>query len=298
MTNNGFLAQLAAGEILISDGATGTNLQEMGLPIGTAPEVWVIENPDAIRALNQQFIRAGAEILLTCTFGGTCLRLRAAGLDEDFGVLNSRAVEITRGAARGTDVLVAGSIGPLGHRVTPHGDVSEAAAEGEFTAQAELLCAGGVDLIVIETMYDVNEASAAVSGVRHVDRDIPIVCSFSFDRDYRIWTGERIEDIAGIVGKMSVDVLGINCGCSPAENLEILGKLKKLTDKPIWFKPNAGLPKINEDGVPIYPVTPAEMGAAVPAWIEAGAQIVGGCCGSSPAHLAAISEQVNRWRTH
>jgi len=296
MKNRDFLRQLSAKKVLISDGATGTSLQQMGLPLGAAPEGWVLDKPDAIATLNRQFIDAGAEILLTCTFGGTRLRLAESGLGEHFEEVNRRAVEIASAAVRGTGVLVAGSIGPLGRRVVPQGDIRADLAEAAFAAQARLLCTAGVDLIVIETQYDINEANTAVSGVRGVDRDIPIVCSFSFDQGAQTWAGSSLEGIARIVGGMAVDVLGINCGRSLLENLEILMMLRSLTDKPIWFKPNAGLPEVDDNGMPVYPVSPEEMGLAVPAWIEAGAQIVGGCCGTSPAHLAAISDQVFQWR--
>lgn len=291
-----FLELLAAGEVLISDGAVGTGLQQIGLPIGAAPESWVLENPGSILELHNQFIQAGAEIILTCTFGGTRARLAEFHLEAKFAAVNRQAVEIARTAAEGRDVLVAGSIGPLGFRLAPDGTMSVDAARTEFSKQAELLCDEGVDLIVIETQYCVNEARAAVNGVRSVDEDIPIVCSFSFDRDACTWTGEGLEDIVAVIGSMAVDVLGINCGLSLTQNLEALKRLGQLTDKPIWFKPNAGIPVMNEDGVPIYPIAPVEMGAAVPRWIEAGAQIVGGCCGTSPVHLREISKQVRRWR--
>lgn len=293
MTENQFLARLSDNAVFVSDGATGTNLQQMGLPVGAAAEVWVLENPDAIRRLNQDFVNAGADILLTCTFGATPMRLEASNLAQEFEKINQKAIEITQSVAKGKDILVAGSIGPTGHMLEPLGTVSAAEAEADFSAQAQLLCAGGVDLIVIETQFDLNEASAAVRGVRAVDGNIPLVVSFSYDRGTRTMMGVNAAKMAATIGVMDVDILGVNCGRSLQENRQVLQELRQATDKPIWFKPNAGMPEMDDEGKPTYSVSPKEMGALVPVWLEAGAQIVGGCCGTSPEHLSEIAKVVH-----
>lgn len=285
--------RLAAGEVLISDGATGTNLQQQGLPVGAAAEAWVLDNPEGIRSLNRAFIEAGSDILLTCTFGGTKLRLSASNLTEKFELINRKAVEITQEAAQGQGVLVAGSIGPTGHMLAPLGTVSVEEAEENFREQARLLIESGVDLIVIETQFDINEALAAVRGVRDIDPKIPLVCSFSYDRGVRTMMGVKPSGMAADIGAAAVDILGVNCGRSLDENLQVLTRLREATEKPIWFKPNAGMPETDEEGKPTYSVTPEEMGSLVPAWLEAGAQILGGCCGTSPAHLEAIAKAVH-----
>jgi 5-methyltetrahydrofolate--homocysteine methyltransferase len=292
MTRKGFLDRLNEGQILVSDGATGTNLQQQGLPVGAAAETWVLENPEAIQSLNRAFVEAGSDILLTCTFGGTKIRLSASNLEGHFEAVNRKAVEITRQAAQGGEALVAGSIGPTGHMLAPLGTVSVEEAEENFRDQARLLVEGGVDLIVIETQFDINEALAAVRGVRSVVGGIPLVCSFSYDRGARTMMGVSPADMASHLGTAEVDVLGINCGRSLDENLDALTQLQAVTEKPIWFKPNAGLPETDDEGKPTYSVSPSEMGALASAWIEAGAQILGGCCGTSPAHLAAIARVV------
>jgi 5-methyltetrahydrofolate--homocysteine methyltransferase len=156
-----------------------------------------------------------------------------------------------------------------------------------------LLVDAGVDLLVIETQFDLTEASAAVRAVRAVDGEIPLVCSFSYDRGTRTMMGVRPEAMAETIGALAVDALGINCGRSLEENLQALGQLRQATDKPIWFKPNAGMPEMDEDGKPSYSVSPAEMGALVPGWLAAGAQLVGGCCGTSPEHLAEIAKRAS-----
>ena len=293
MAKNEFLARLADNAVFVSDGATGTNLQQMGLPVGAAAEVWVLENPDAIRQLNQDFVNAGADILLTCTFGATRTRLEASNLASEFTNINRQAIEITQGVAKGKDILVGGSIGPTGHMLEPLGTLSAAEAEADFSAQAQLLCEGGVDLIVIETQFDLNEASAAVRGVRAVDSAIPLVVSFSYDRGTRTMMGVDAQKMAATIGEMAVDILGVNCGRSLQENLQVLQELRQATAKPIWFKPNAGMPEMDDDGKPTYSVSPKEMGAWVPIWMESGAQIVGGCCGTSPEHLAEIASVVH-----
>ncbi len=285
-----FKARLTAGEIFVTDGATGTNLQRVGLPVGASAEVWVLENPEAIANLEQSFVDAGSDIILTCTFGGTRHRLEASGLADRFEEVNRKAVEIAQKVTKGKDVLVAGSIGPTGHMLAPLGTLKEEDAEADFMAQAKLLVEAGVDLLVIETQFDLNEATAAIRGVRAVDAQIPLICSFSYDRGTRTMMGVKPEDMVATIGALGVDVLGINCGRSLDENLQALGQLRQATDKPIWFKPNAGMPEMDEDGTPTYSVSPAEMGALVPEWLTAGAQLVGGCCGTSPEHLAKIAK--------
>ena len=282
--------RLAAGEVFVIDGATGTNLQRIGLPVGASAEVWVLENPEAIANLERSFVDAGSDIILTCTFGGTRLRLDASGLADRFEEVNQKAVKIAQEMTRGTDVLVAGSIGPTGHMLAPLGTLNEEDAEADFQAQAKLLVEAGVDLLVIETQFDLAEATAAIRGVRAVDAQIPLVCSFSYDRGTRTMMGVKPETMAATIGELAVDVLGINCGRSLEENFQALGQLRQATDKPIWFKPNAGMPEMDEDGKPTYSVSPVEMGAMVPGWLEAGAQLVGGCCGTSPEHLAEIAK--------
>lgn len=289
MVNVEFLEKLSSGRTLVSDGATGTNLQKMGLPVGAAAETWVLERPDAISDLNRSFIEAGADIILTCTFGATKMRLAASKMIEDYETINHRAVEITKAAADEFDVLVAGSIGPTGEMLEPMGTMTIEAAEADFRDQAKLLSDDGVDLIVIETQFDLNEAVAAVRGVRAADGDIPLVCSFSFDRGTRTMMGVKPEDFATTIGALDVDLLGINCGRSLEDNLACLAQLSEATDKPIWFKPNAGLPGMDDDGLPTYAITPEAMAAQVNDWLAAGARVIGGCCGTSPDHLAAIA---------
>jgi 5-methyltetrahydrofolate--homocysteine methyltransferase len=289
MVKSDFLARLAEGEVLVADGATGTNLQKRGLPVGAAAELWVLENPSAVLDLGKDFVAAGSQVLLTCTFGATRLRLEASGLGDQFDFINRQAVDLARQAIGQQAVFLAGSIGPLGHMLEPFGDVAVDDAEKTFEDQAQVLVDAGVDLIVVETQFDINEAQAAVRAVRKVSRDLPLVCSFSYDRGKRTMMGVSPAAMAEAMAGLDVDVFGINCGRSLAENLDNLQQLRSVTDKPLWFKPNAGMPEMDNDGKPTYSVSPQEMGALVPHWLEAGAQVVGGCCGTSPEHLAEIA---------
>ncbi len=288
MTSNPFLDRLNAGEILVLDGATGTNLQRRGLPTGMPSDVWVLDNPAAVRQLHADFLAAGSDLLLTNTFGSSRLHLGHAGLADRFEETNRRAVELLREVIQGTPTLAAGSLGPLGEMLQPYGLLSEEDAERYYAEQAQVLSAAGVDLLVVETQFDLTEALAAVRGVRTVT-DLPLVCSFSYDRGARTMMGVKPAQMALALADQGVAALGINCGRSLEDNLKALHELRQATDLPIWFKPNAGLPRTDEAGALHYDVTPEIMAGQVPLWIEAGARLIGGCCGTSPEHLRAIA---------
>lgn len=287
-----FLSLLNQKPTLVLDGATGTNLQKRGLPIGTAPETWLFDNPGGISQLYSDFVQAGSDIILTCTFGGNRTRLGHANLAERITDVNRIAVELARQVTKGKDVLVAGSIGPTGEMMQPFGTLGEEQAFEIYAEQAKILIEAGVDLLVIETQFDLTEAIAAVKAVRSLSDDIALVCSFSYDRGVRTMMGVKPVQMAETFNPMAVDALGVNCGKSLEDNLNVLSTLKENTNKPIWFKPNAGLPTSNPDGTTSYDVTPQMMADQVPAWIGAGAKLVGGCCGTSPEHLAAIARRV------
>ncbi len=288
-----FLERLKAGETLVSDGATGTNLQVRGLDMGTPAEVWVLEQPDKIVDLHRSFIEAGSDIILTCTFGGTSIRLENAGLASRVSELNHKAVQLARQAAGTLPVLVAGSMGPVGHLLKPFGPMEPADVLNAYQEQAKALDEAGVDLLVIETQFDLSEAQAAIQGARAVS-DLPLVCSFSFDRGTRTMMGVKPSQIGQQLPDLGVDVIGINCGRSLDENLKSLQELRSATDLPIWFKPNAGLPELDAEGHPVYSLSPAEMGLRVVDWIAAGANVVGGCCGTSPEHLRQIASTAKK----
>jgi 5-methyltetrahydrofolate--homocysteine methyltransferase len=196
---------------------------------------------------------------------------------------------LARQTVEGTAALVGGSMGPLGDMLEPYGMLSAADAEASYAEQACILSDAGVDLLVVETQFDLNEAKAAVRGARSVT-DLPLVCSFSYDRGTRTMMGVKPAQMGKELADTGVTALGINCGRSLEDNLKALIELRQVTGLPLWFKPNAGLPHTDAEGHLQYDVTPEMMAAQVPLWIEAGAQLVGGCCGTSPEHLKVIAQ--------
>jgi len=291
MKANEFNSILEEKGLLISDGATGTNLIQRGLPQGKTAEEWVLENPNEILRLHQDFVQAGSDLFLTSTFGGSKIRLEQSGLSDKFAEVNSRAVALAKEAAYNTKVLVAGSIGPLGHMLKPLGPLEEKDAEIFYLDQSKILVESGVDLLVVETQFDLAEASIAVNAALG-SGNLPVICSFSFDRGTKTMMGVSPAKFAKAIGNTGVTALGINCGKSLEDNVNALKELADATDLPIWFKPNAGLPRITDDGKPFYDVTPEIMASHVESWIASGAKIIGGCCGTTPAHLNAIAEVV------
>lgn len=283
--------------VLVADGSTGASLHKMGLQAGTHPEQWVLDHPDKILELERSFVEAGSDIILTCTFGATRLRFKDTPLAEKIPEVNHRAVGIAREAASfGKDVLVAGSLGPVGGLLKPYGSLSVEEVCAAYTEQAQALIASGVDLLVIETQFALEEAQAALDAVKEAEgttRHIPVVVSFSFDRGTRTMMGVKPEQVVKTFLPQGVAAIGANCGTT-LENMEtIVGQYK--TAQPemvIWAKPNAGLPQLDDKGETVFKVTPQEMGAFALRNITAGARIVGGCCGSMPAHVAAIASAV------
>lgn len=293
MTPNRFLERLQSGAVLVLDGATGTNLQRRGLPVGMPSDIFVMDNPEAVMQLHRDFLEAGSDILLTDTFGSSRLHLGHAGLMERFEQTNRTAVDLCRQVVSGTDALVGGSMGPLGEMLQPYGTLEEDAAVKVYAEQARVLTEAGVDLLVVETQFDLNEARAGVRGALSAS-DLPVVCSFSFDRGARTMMGVKPAQVGKALADAGVAAVGINCGRSLEDNLVALTELRQATDLPIWFKPNAGMPHTDEQGRLQYDVTPEMMAGQVPVWIAAGARLIGGCCGTSPEHLKAIAQAVRK----
>lgn len=276
---------------MVADGATGTNYQARGLPSGTSPEAWVVEQPEQVVELHRDFIAAGSDIILTCTFGASGPKLRDGVYRNRVGELNRRAAELARQAASEAQrtVYVAGSIGPTGLLPEPYGPLGHAEAMEVFAEQANALAEGGVDLLVIETFYALEEATAAVEGARQAS-DLPLICSFSYDRGTRTMMGVGPVQMAAALAPLGVVALGANCGTTLANMEKVVAELAaQKTGLPIWAKPNAGVP---QGTPPRYAVSPEEMAHAALRYVDLGAQIVGGCCGSTPAHVHAIAQAV------
>jgi 5-methyltetrahydrofolate--homocysteine methyltransferase len=293
---NSFSDRLQAGDVLVADGATGTNLQAVGLPPGASPEEWVFDQPDRIRGLQRSFVEAGSDLILTCTFGGTRIRLKESRYADRAAELNRRAVELAREAANDR-TLIGGSLGPLGSLLKPFGPIEYAEAVAAYAEQAQALSESGVDVLVIETHFALEEAQAAVEGARQVSQ-LPLVVSFSYDRGVRTMMGVKPAQAAEKFKSLGVTAIGANCGTT-LENMEKIVReyaatLAAAQSGPfIWAKPNAGLPSVEAaTGRSVYSVTPEQMGEFARRYVEIGARVVGGCCGSTPAHVRAIAQVV------
>lgn len=290
---NKFLERLNGGEILVADGATGSNLQKMGLKPGKPPEDLVIDDPDTILNLASSFARAGSDIILTCTFGGTRLRMKDSKYQDRAPEVNMRAAEIARKAAALNNGLVAGSMGPVGGIIKPYGPLEFEDVKATFAEQAKALADGGVDFLLIETMFAIEETTAAFEGARSVT-DLPIVVSFSYDRGTRTMMGVKPKDVIRKYSEMGAAMVGANCGTT-LENMEAVVKeyAAALPGAPLWVKPNAGVPHMDietEQGV--YDMGPEDMANFARRYVELGARVVGGCCGNTAEHIAAIVRAV------
>jgi 5-methyltetrahydrofolate--homocysteine methyltransferase len=281
---------MASGKVLIADGATGTMLQAAGLPAGLPGEAWVLEQPEVIRTLHRAYLEVGSELILTSTFGGTRTRLRAVGLDNRVAEISRCAAELAREVC-GDDVYVGGDIGPTGEMLVPLGKLTYDGAVDAFAEQADALAAGGVDCIYIETMSDLNEAKAAVQGAQQAC-SLPVFCTFSFDTRGRTSMGVSPSQAAELMASLGVSAVGANCGHAPEELLDLLPKIREAApDAYLIAKPNAGVPHMVQRRA-VYDATPERMAELALGFVELGARIVGACCGSSPAHIAAIRAAV------
>jgi 5-methyltetrahydrofolate--homocysteine methyltransferase len=291
---NKFLERLNGGEILAADGATGSNLQKMGLKPGSPPEDLILDAPEIPLKLASLFVEAGADIILTCTFGGTRLRMKDSKYQERAPEVNIRAAELARKAASArTGVLVGGSIGPIGQLIKPYGPLEAEEAKATFAEQANALAEGGIDLLVIETMFSFEEATAAYEGAKSVT-NLPIVVSFSYDRGTRSMMGVKPKDVIKKYKELSADVVGANCGTT-LENMEAV--IREYAEAapafPLWVKPNAGIPRMDvKTEQAIYDMGPEDMAAFAKKYVALGARVVGGCCGSTPEHVAAMVKAI------
>jgi 5-methyltetrahydrofolate--homocysteine methyltransferase len=287
-----FLERLAEPGVVLADGATGTNYHELGIEPGKAPEEWVIEAPDQVLGLHRSFFAAGSDLVLTCSFGASSLRLADTPLQAQAVEVNTRAAELAREAA-GPDRLVAGSIGPTGHLTDPLGPLTRELAVSTFGEQAGALAAAGVDVLVLETFFSLDEGLWALEGVRAAT-DLPVVASYSFDQGTRTMMGLSATDVVRAFAPLGVAAIGANCGKSLADTDLVVEELLAVAgDLPLWVKPNAGVPRVVGDAV-VYEAGPEDLARHVAGYAAAGVKVVGGCCGSTPAHVAAIAVALGR----
>jgi 5-methyltetrahydrofolate--homocysteine methyltransferase len=281
--------KLSEPGIIIMDGATGTQLQQMGLPVGMAPEAWNLENPEAVKKHYQAYIEAGSDAILTNTFGGSRPRLDMEGKGDLTHEINVAAAKLAREVA-GEETLVLGSIGPTGVLMEPMGELTDEKAVEYFAEQAAGLAEGGVDGIHIETMSDLREAKAAIIGARQVT-DLPVTVTMSFDMHGRTMMGVRPEDAVKELWAMDVLAVGVNCGRTLGENLQALTAMRAAAPEvTLIAKPNAGLPRLEKGGEVVYDVTPEVMAEYALKFAEQHIKMLGGCCGSNPSHITALKQ--------
>lgn len=297
MAHPSFTEALASRPWLLADGATGTNYFQMGLESGDAPELWNFDHPDRVRSLHRRFIEAGADIVLTNTFGGNRHRLKLHNAQDRVREINIAAARNARAEADAVDrpVYVGGSIGPTGEILEPVGALSHDDAVAAFAEQAMALKEGGVDVLWIETMSSEEELKAAVEGASRAG--LPIVTTMSFDTNGRTMMGITPKAFGAITAALPVQpvAIGANCGVGASELVAtVLGISAARPDATVVAKGNCGIPQY-VDGHIHYTGTPQLMADYARIALDAGARIIGGCCGTSPEHLAAMRESLETY---
>jgi len=284
-----FRSALASGRTLLLDGGMGTMLQARGLPAGEHPEQFCLDRPDVLRGIHADYLAAGADIILTCTFGGSRLKL-PAGIDVT--PFNRTMARIARAAvdAAGREAFVAGDMGPCGQFVRPLGDLHPLELYEALREQARGLVEGGVDLFLIETQFDLAEVRIAVAAIR-AESDLPIMVSMTFEQGTSL-TGTTPEIFAETMQNLGVDALGLNCGLGPEQMAPLMERFLACSSVPVLAEPNAGLPEL-VDGKTVFRLPPEPFAEKTAAFVGMGARLVGACCGTTPDHIAAMRRAVD-----
>jgi methionine synthase I (cobalamin-dependent)/5,10-methylenetetrahydrofolate reductase len=290
----GLRDRLSQNEVIVFDGGTGTYLYEKGIYINTCFDELNLTNPDIVAEVHREYAAAGADVIETNTFGANRFKLAPHGLEKKVYDVNLRGAQIAKGVA-GDRTLVAGSVGPLGVQIEPLGKLSFEEAADAFREQIKGLLDGGVDLIILETFSLVPELQQAIKAVRALNTSIPLIAQVTINDDGHLLSGASLESFIKAVLPSDVDALGLNCSVGPKAMLDALETLKTLTALPISVQPNAGLPQ-NIGGRNIYMTSPEYMAEYAKRFIQTGATIVGGCCGTNPEHIKAIRRAVRALR--
>ena len=287
---NRLSALLGAQRPVLLDGGMGTLLQDAGLEDGAPGEFWNLENPDAVRAAHAAYANAGARLLTSNTFGGTQPRLQMHGLGDRVFEVNRTAAQIARSVADECGLLVAGDLGPTGELLAPLGTLTREQAQELFTEQLIGLVEGGIDLVLVETLSDVGEAEAALAAARKIAPGLPVAVTMSFDSNMRTIMGVRPAEAATQLAAAGADAVGANCGRGPEEMEIIAAEMvdARIGDLLLVAQSNAGLPQVIGDHFE-YDATADDLAAHASRLGELGIDLIGGCCGSTPAHIAAMN---------
>lgn len=288
------LARLVAGERLVGDGAMGTMLFQRGLEPGQPPESITLSRPAVLEEIARLYLHAGSDILQTNTFGGSPLKLALHGLDDETEAINREAVRAVRRVA-GDRAYVCASCGPSGRLLEPYGDVSTAAVYDSFRRQMAALCAAGVDGVIVETMTDLAEAKLAVRAAKEDSPGIPVLATMTFDatpRGFFTIMGVSVEAAAAGLLEAGADAVGSNCGSGIEQMVRVARDFRRHTAAPLVIQANAGLPRA-VDGRTVYDETPAFFADKARDLAELGVSVIGGCCGTTPGHIAALRTMVD-----
>jgi len=291
------LEKLKISKVLSSDGAWGTLLQAKGLKPGECPESWNLDHPDEVMDIAALYCNAGADMTETNSFGGNYFKLKHYGLEQKVTEINRRAAELSRKAA-GREKIVLGSVGPTG-KILMMGEVSEKELYEAFREQSMALADGGADAIVVETMSDLDEARIAVQAA-HENTSCEIICTMTFEKtvtgEYRTMMGVSPTEMIPVIRDAGADIIGANCGNGVKGMVDIVKEIRAFDLViPILIHANAGLPRY-EEGKTVFPESPEEMASYVPSLVGAGANIIGGCCGTTPDHIRLICDALKMYR--
>ncbi len=287
------LQRLRRGDVIIGDGALGTQLMKRGLKPGEPPEIFNLTKPQVLEEIASMYLEAGSEIITTNTFGASPLRLSHFSLDKDTEAINQAAVKAVRKAV-GENAYVSASIGPTGVMIKPVGSIEPEKVYASFKLQVGSLLYAGVDMICIETMMDVREAELAIKAVRSLDAKIPVMATMTFGktpRGFFTLMGSSVQEAASALESAGADIVGSNCGEGIENMIIIAQEYRKHSKLPIAIQSNAGLPTASKDGL-VYPQSPDYMGQKAIELVDIGVQIIGGCCGTGPEHIRAIRNAV------
>ncbi len=291
-----FRDMLNEKKTLVSDGALGTELAKKGLQPGECPELLNDEKPDVVREVARSYVEAGSDVILTNTFGGSPVKLARYGLESRTEELNEKGVRLAVEASVGKAVVL-GSIGPTGEFLAPLGTISEVEMIAAFGRQIRGMVAGGAQGFVLETMTDLGEIICALKAAEE-NADLPVICSMTFDkgaRGYATMMGVTPDRAIDVLEEARADAVGANCGTGILDIIEICRIMRSRSCLPLWMKPNAGLPEL-VGGNTVYRESPEEMASHIPELLNAGANIVGGCCGTTPENIRKIREAVDGYK--